>query len=53
MTGIKSRMNSNFGQIGRLPTELGVLERLNISHRLIMGNHHGSSAHMLVTRAAD
>ena len=27
-TGIKSRTNSNFGQVGPLPTELGALERL-------------------------
>ena len=27
----------NFGQIGPLPTELGAIKRLNISHRLIMG----------------
>ena len=36
-TGIKSRTSSNFGQIGPLPTELGALEHLKISHRLIMG----------------
>ena len=34
--GIKSR-NSNFYQIGSLPTELGALERLKQSHRRIMG----------------
>ena len=34
---IKSGMSSNFGQIGPLTTELAALERLKISHRLIMG----------------
>ena len=35
----KSQTSSNFGQIGPLPltTELAALERLKISHRLIMG----------------
>ena len=36
-TGIKSRTSSNFGQVGPLTTELAALERLNISHGLIMG----------------
>ena len=36
-TYIKSRINSNLGQIGPLTTELAALERLEISHRLIMG----------------
>ena len=36
-TCIKSRMGLNFGQIGLLTTELAALERLKISHRLIMG----------------
>ena len=36
-TCIKSRTSSNFGQIGPLTTELAALERLKISHRLIMG----------------
>ena len=36
-TCIKSRTSSNFGQIGPLTTELVALERLKISHRLIMG----------------
>ena len=36
-TCIKSRTSSNFGQIGRLPTELAALERLKNFHRLIMG----------------
>ena len=36
-TCIKSRMSSNFGQVGPLTTELTALERLKISHRLIMG----------------
>ena len=36
-TCIKSRMSLNFGQIGPLTTELAALERLKISHRLIMG----------------
>ena len=31
-TGIKSWRSSNFGQIGPLPTELGTLEHLKISH---------------------
>ena len=35
-TGIQSRMSSNFGQIGPLPTELGPLSVWKISHRLIM-----------------
>ena len=34
-TCIKCRTSSNFGQIGLLTTELAVLERLKISHRLI------------------
>ena len=34
---MKSRMSSNFGQIGSLTTELAALERLKISHILIMG----------------
>ena len=36
-TSIKSLTSSNFGQIGPLTTKLAVLERLNISHRLILG----------------
>ena len=36
-TCIKSRTSLNFGQIGPLTTELAALERLKISHRLIMG----------------
>ena len=36
-TCIKSRMSSNFGQIGPLTMEFAALERLKISHRLIMG----------------
>ena len=36
-TGIKSLTSSNFDQIGPLTTELAALERLKISHRLIMG----------------
>ena len=36
-TCIKSRTSSNFGQIRPLTTELATLERLKISHRLIMG----------------
>ena len=36
-TCIKSRTSSNFHQIGPLTTELAALERLKISHRLIMG----------------
>ena len=36
-TCIKSRMSSNFGQIGPLTTELAALERLKISRRFIMG----------------
>ena len=36
-TCIKSRMSSNFGQIGPLTTELAALQHLKISHRLIMG----------------
>ena len=36
-TCIKSRTSSNFGQIGPLTTELAALERLKISHRLLMG----------------
>ena len=42
---MKSRMSSNFGQIGPLTTELGAIERLKISHRLIMGKWclHASS----------
>ena len=35
-TGITSRTTSNFGQFGPLPLELGALERLIISHGLIM-----------------
>ena len=44
-TCIKSRMSSNFGQIGPLTTELAALESLKISHRLIMGKWclHASS----------
>ena len=44
-TCIKSRMSSNFGQFGQLTMELAALERLNISHILIMGKwcHHASS----------
>ena len=44
-TCIKSRTSSNFGQIGPLTTELAALERLKISHRLIMGKWflHASS----------
>ena len=44
-TCIKSRMSSNFGQIGPMTTELAALERLKISHRLIMGKWclHASS----------
>ena len=43
-TCIKSWTSSNFGQIGPLTMELAALERLKISHRLIMGNWclHGS-----------
>ena len=37
-TGIKSQMSLNFGQIGPLPSELGVLERLTNRHRLIIRN---------------
>ena len=42
---IKSRTSSNFGQIGPLATELASLERLKISHRLIIGKWclHASS----------
>ena len=36
-TCMKSRTSSNFGQIGPLTKELAALERLKISHRLIMG----------------
>ena len=36
-TCIKSRTSSNFGQVGPLTMELAALERLKISHRLIMG----------------
>ena len=36
-TCIKSRTRLNFSQIGPLTTELAALERLKISHRLIMG----------------
>ena len=36
-TCIKSQTSLNFGQIGPLTTELAALERLKISHRLIMG----------------
>ena len=36
---IKSRTSLNFGQIGSLTTELAALERLKISHRLIMGKY--------------
>ena len=32
---IKSRTNSNFGQVGPLPSELGAIEHLENSHRLI------------------
>ena len=44
-TCIKSRTSLNFGQIGSLTTELAALERLKISHRLIMGKYclHASS----------
>ena len=44
-TCIKSRTSSNFGQIGPLTTMLAALERLKISHRLIMGKWclHASS----------
>ena len=43
-TCLKSRTSLNFGQIGPLTTELAALERLKISHRLIMGKWclHGS-----------
>ena len=42
---IKSRTSLNFGQVGPLTTEVAALERLNISHRLIMGKWclHASS----------
>ena len=36
-TCIKSRTSLNFGKIGPLTTKLAALERLKISHRLIMG----------------
>ena len=36
-TCIKSRRSLTFGQIGQLTMELAALERLKISHRLIMG----------------
>ena len=44
-TCIKSRICSNFGQIGPLTTELAALSVKNISHRLIMGKWclHASS----------
>ena len=44
-TCIKSWTSSNFSQIGPLTTELAALERLKISHRLIMGKWclHASS----------
>ena len=44
-TCIKSRTSSNLSQIGPLTTELAALERLKISHRLIMGKRclHASS----------
>ena len=44
-TCIKSRMNSNFGQIGPLTMKLAALERLKNSYRLIMGKWclHASS----------
>ena len=44
-TCIKSRTNSNFGQIGPLITELAVLERRKSFHRLIIGKWclHSSS----------
>ena len=44
-TCIKYRTSSNFGQFGPLTTELAALERLKISHRLIIGKwclHAGS-----------
>ena len=37
-TGIKSPTSSNSGQIGPHPSELGVLEHLKNSHRLIIEN---------------
>ena len=42
---MKSRTSSNCSQIGPLTMELVALERLNISHRLIMGKWclHASS----------
>ena len=36
-TCIKSRMSSNFGQIGPLTREFAALEVQKISHRLVMG----------------
>ena len=36
-TRIKSRSSLTFGQIGPLTTELAALERIKISHSLIMG----------------
>ena len=44
-TCIKSQKSSNFGQIGPLTLELAALERLKISHSLIMGKWclHASS----------
>ena len=36
-TSITSRMSSKFGQIGPRTAELAALERLENSHRLIMG----------------
>ena len=36
-TDTKSRTSSNFGQVGPLPSELGALECLKLSHRLIIG----------------
>ena len=35
---IRSRISSNFGQIEPLTTELAALERLKMSHRLIIEN---------------
>ena len=60
-TCIKSRTRLTFAQIGPLSMELAALERLKISHRLIMGKwclqassfiFIGSSSNLLVTRTA-
>ena len=49
-TCITSQTSSNFGQIGPLTTELAALERLKISHRLIMGKSYFHASSLIFDR---